>query len=213
MKTHIDLFSGIIQDQVHSVNSAFYCQDVSNAGKRMGITGKRSGLWQEMVRIIKESQVKWCLIENVSFLVANGLRRVLSDLDEIGYHAQWNCISAAHIGAPHIRDRVWIIAYPKSLSIDKSMEIRRILVDGWNKKVRCESWIELIVGDNEVAPSKWRITGQNNTRPLLIRNDDGVSSWVDRHRLGSLGNAIVPQIAFEIMKAILKTEELYDQNM
>lgn len=93
----------------------FPCQDISGAGKGEGLDGKRSGLWSHFARLISEIQPRWVLVENVPALRSRGLDRVLKDLCEIGYDAEWHCIPAKAIGAPHQRDRIWILAYPKSL--------------------------------------------------------------------------------------------------
>ena len=92
----------------------FPCQDISLAGKGAGIEGKRSGLWAEFARIIGEILPAFAIIENVAALryKGKGLYRVLGDLAEIGYSAEWHCIPACAVGAPHQRDRIWIIAYP-----------------------------------------------------------------------------------------------------
>ena len=89
----------------------FPCQDISNAGKQAGITGERSGLWREFARIIGELRPRYALIENVSALLGRGLSAVLCDLAALGYDAEWHCIPAAAVGAPHIRDRVFVLAY------------------------------------------------------------------------------------------------------
>jgi DNA (cytosine-5)-methyltransferase 1 len=94
----------------------FPCQDISLAGKGAGIEGERSGLWTEYARIISELRPKFVIVENVSALLSRGLDRVLGDLAEIGYDAEWHCIPASAVGAPHRRDRVWIIAYPEAKS-------------------------------------------------------------------------------------------------
>lgn len=91
----------------------FPCQDISVAGKGAGLDGERSGLWFEYHRLIKEIKPKYAIIENVSALRSRGLEEVLWSLNEIGYDAEWHCIPASAIGAPHRRDRVWIVAYPR----------------------------------------------------------------------------------------------------
>jgi DNA (cytosine-5)-methyltransferase 1 len=90
----------------------FPCQDISLAGKGGGLEGERSGLWFEYVRIIRELRPRFVLVENVSALLTRGLDRVLGSLAEIGYDAEWDCIPASYVGAPHRRDRIWIVAYP-----------------------------------------------------------------------------------------------------
>ena len=94
------------------IAGGFPCQDISVAGKQKGITAKRSGLWKEFVRLINEIRPKYAIIENVANLRSTGLIRVLQDLWEIGYNAEWHCIPASAFGAPHRRDRIWIIAHP-----------------------------------------------------------------------------------------------------
>lgn len=92
----------------------FPCQDISVAGKGKGIKeGTRSGLWFEYARLIRELRPKYVLVENVPALRSRGLDRVLGDLAESGYDAEWQCLPASAFGAPHRRDRLFIVAYPK----------------------------------------------------------------------------------------------------
>ena len=102
--------------KIDVIAGGFPCQDISVAGKQAGIKGERSGLWQEFKRLIKEIEPKYAIIENVANLRSRGLSRVLKDLWEIGYNAEWHCIPASSFGAPHRRDRIWIIAYPNGNS-------------------------------------------------------------------------------------------------
>lgn len=96
----------------------FPCQDISVAGNKKGFKhdGKRtrSGLWEEFKRIIKEFGPRYAIIENVANLRSLGLNQVIKDLWSIGYACEWHIISARSIGACHLRERVWIIAYPYS---------------------------------------------------------------------------------------------------
>lgn len=96
------------------VCGGFPCQDLSVAGRGVGLSGSRSGLWFEMLRVIDETKPKYAIIENVSALRGRGLDVVLGGLAAIGYDAEWHCIPAAAVGAPHRRDRIWILAYPAS---------------------------------------------------------------------------------------------------
>jgi DNA (cytosine-5)-methyltransferase 1 len=98
--------------QIDVIAGGFPCQDISVAGKQKGIAAKRSGLWKEFARLINEIRPKYAIIENVANLRSQGLISVLQDLWAIGYDAQWHCIPASAFGAPHRRDRIWIIAYP-----------------------------------------------------------------------------------------------------
>jgi DNA (cytosine-5)-methyltransferase 1 len=95
------------------ITGGFPCQDISLAGKGAGLEGERSGLWFEFHRFIKETRPKWVIAENVAALRSRGLDQVLRSLFEIGYDAEWHCIPASAVGAPHRRDRIWIVAYPK----------------------------------------------------------------------------------------------------
>ena len=88
----------------------FPCQDISVAGKGKGITGERSGLWKEFLRIIRMVRPRYVFVENVSALTIRGLDVVLADLAESGYDAEWNIVSAASVGAPHRRERIFIVA-------------------------------------------------------------------------------------------------------
>lgn len=98
---------------VDVVCGGFPCQDISVAGNMLGIQeGERSGLWFEMRRVVSELRPRFVCVENVSNLLAGDVGRVLGDLAALGYDAEWECLSAAIVGAPHIRDRVFILAYP-----------------------------------------------------------------------------------------------------
>jgi DNA (cytosine-5)-methyltransferase 1 len=96
------------------VSGGFPCTDISAAGKGAGITGKQSGLWTEMARIVGEVRPRFVFVENSPLLVKRGLAVVLSDLAEMGYDARWGIVGAHHVGAPHKRDRCWILAYADS---------------------------------------------------------------------------------------------------
>jgi len=105
---------------VDVICGGFPCQDLSYAGKGAGLEGARSGLWSEIARLVGELRPQYVIVENVSALLSRGLGRVLGDLAEIGYDAEWHCIPASAVGAPHIRDRIWIIAYPQHSDTDSA---------------------------------------------------------------------------------------------
>jgi DNA-cytosine methyltransferase len=98
------------------ITGGFPCQDISIAGKGAGITGARSGLWFEYWRLIRGLRPKFAIMENVGALTFRGLDAVLGSLAEIGYNAEWQDIRASDMGAPHKRERIWIIAYPDTAS-------------------------------------------------------------------------------------------------
>lgn len=95
---------------VDVISGGFPCQDISVAGKGAGIEGERSGLWKEFARIIGEVRPRFAFVENSPALVRRGLGTVLGDLAALGYDARWGIVSAADCGAPHLRERLWIVA-------------------------------------------------------------------------------------------------------
>lgn len=108
------------QGIVDVISGGFPCQDISSAGKGVGIEGERSGLWSEMARIIGEVRPRYVFVENSPMLVSRGLTRVISDLAQMGYDAQWARFSASNFGAPHIRDRIWIVAHSQSIGCEEN---------------------------------------------------------------------------------------------
>ena len=96
---------------VDVICGGFPCQDISNAGHKAGIEGERSGLWSHIARLAGELRPGYVIVENVAALLSRGMGRVLGDLASLGYDAEWHCLPASAIGAPHRRDRIWIIAY------------------------------------------------------------------------------------------------------
>lgn len=102
-------------EPVDMLAGGFPCQDISNANPNaQGIKGKRSGLWSEFARAIAEIRPRYAFVENSQALVKRGLSVVLSDLAALGYDAEWHCVTASSIGAPHRRDRIWIVANASS---------------------------------------------------------------------------------------------------
>jgi DNA (cytosine-5)-methyltransferase 1 len=119
---------------VDVVSGGFPCQDISAAGNGAGIDGERSGMWREMARIIHEVRPRYVFVENSPMLTSRGLGTVLGDLASMGFDAKWGVLGAADIGAPHKRDRIWILCtHP-----DKQR---------WN--FRCSNWEKRSVLSNE----------------------------------------------------------------
>ena len=214
---------------VDVICGGFPCQDISVAGKGAGLEGQRSGLWYEYHRLIKELAPQWVIIENVSALRSRGLDAVLRSLFEIGYDAEWHCIPASAVGAPHRRDRVWIIAYPNAdskywrsksqFSYDSSGEkvcdelsgIRTALAysasirpskQGESKQPKRS---EEIINRETIRSEHGRISSFWAAEPNVGRVAHGVRGRVDR--LKQLGNAVVPQIPELIGKAIMSVQK------
>jgi DNA (cytosine-5)-methyltransferase 1 len=193
---------------VDVICGGFPCQDISVAGRRAGMEGTRSGLWSEVHRLVSELGPQFLIVENVTNLLSGPSEqpggwfgRVLSDLAAIGYDAEWHCIPASSIGAPHSRDRVWLLAYPQ-----QEQRIRPVFdADHATEKVRLAAaeWMQDGVR-SEVGTPCGSILGRWMDQPDPVGVADGLSDWP--HRLGALGNAVVPQIPEIIGRAILAAE-------
>jgi DNA (cytosine-5)-methyltransferase 1 len=97
---------------VDIITAGFPCQDISNAGKRVGIEGSRSGIWANVYGAVRVLRPKLLFLENVSAIRSRGIDRVLGDLAACGYDAEWTCYRASAAGAPHHRDRWFCVAAP-----------------------------------------------------------------------------------------------------
>jgi DNA (cytosine-5)-methyltransferase 1 len=100
------------------VSGGFPCQDISLAGNGAGIDGARSGLWGHMARIVGEVRPRFAFVENSPALTTRGLGRVLGDLAELGFDAEWCVLGADDVGAHHRRKRIWILAHASSDAMD-----------------------------------------------------------------------------------------------
>jgi DNA (cytosine-5)-methyltransferase 1 len=118
-------------EPVDLIAGGFPCQDISAAGRGVGITGFRSGLWREFARLVRELHPRWVLVENVPTLRRRGADTVLGDLEAAGYACWPLVVGARHIGAPHRRDRVWIVGRVADADVEGSRAERRGgLLDG-----------------------------------------------------------------------------------
>jgi DNA (cytosine-5)-methyltransferase 1 len=178
---------------VDIISGGFPCQDISIAGKGIGINGIRSGLWTEYYRIIRLVRPKYVLIENSPMLLIRGFEQVLCDLSSIGYDAQWQCISNSDFGFPHKRERLYTFAYDSSkvrrTSIPFFAEITCKAKESWNRE------FSRITGD-----TFWR-----EDYPEFLRMDNGIPDNV--HRLESVGNAVNPFVAQYLFECIKQFEE------
>ena len=107
---------------VDVISGGFPCQDISVAGKGDGFEGLRSGLWKQMRRIVGEVRPRYVLVENSPALTLRGLGTVLGDLAALGYDARWGVLGAHHAGAPHFRDRIWIVAHAQCVRRGQSAD-------------------------------------------------------------------------------------------
>lgn len=97
--------------QLDIIYGGFPCQDISVAGNGKGLAGERSGLFYEIIRLTKEINPTFVFLENVPAIRTRGLREVIRAFTDIGYDSRWTCVSAAEIGAPHIRKRWFLLAH------------------------------------------------------------------------------------------------------
>lgn len=195
---------------VDVVSGGFPCQDISAAGNGAGIDGDRSGLWREMARIIGEVRPRFVLVENSPLLVGRGLAVVLGDLAEMGFDAEWSCVSASDLDAPHQRDRIWLVAYANG-----SRELQQAggEQEQRNRAGNCGEAMANATGiglqrqgkpfhpRNTATGRDWkaghafdvRKFGQWPIEPGLGRVVDGMAHRMDR--LKAIGNGQVPRVA------------------
>lgn len=183
---------------VDIVSGGFPCQDLSIAGKRGGLReGTRSGLWYQYARIVREIRPSFILVENVSGLLADGaLGIVLGDMAQMGFDAEWAMFPAGAVGAPHLRERVFIVAYARGIArTDPRAELGFITKEvGWTKQTfGRKNWKQLEMGSwRDLSPSQLQeISGCSE--PPLLRMDDGVAEWMDEIKGGlkCCGNGVV----------------------
>ena len=207
----------------------FPCQDVSSAGGRAGIKqGTRSGLWYEYARLIGEVRPRYVIIENVRGLLSRGIEIVLQDLAALGYDAEWEVLPAAAFGAPHHRERVFIVAYPHG-RLQRQMCIRDSQgnLGNVNQSPQLFDWLGLRIDRACKASTLEAYPG-----PVLYRVDDGRTERLDgtgrpqpgqAHKIGrvdtatarawvprlkALGNGITPRQSYAVAACILQAEGL-----
>jgi DNA (cytosine-5)-methyltransferase 1 len=161
------------------VSGGFPCTDISAAGKGAGITGKQSGLWTEMARIVGEVRPRFVFVENSPLLVKRGLAVVLGDLAEMGYDARWGIVGAHHVGAPHKRHRAWIVGDSNDEGLEGLRHTHGAAVEAqpFSSNSGTAAWRE-----------DWR-----SAATKFCRVDDGMAHRVDR--LKAIGNGQVPAVA------------------
>lgn len=195
------LNGNIFRNRIDIICGGSPCQDVSIAGKQKGLVDEngeitRSGLWVHYKRIIEEIRPKYVIIENVANLRNKGLATFIKDLSEIGYDCEWEIISARDVGAPHLRERIWIVAYPSNANNFRfwpTFATQEEKSEWWTKTAsKFGTWWE--------------------TEPEICRVANGLSGQMERNRreqIKRLGNAIVPSIVEIIAQRILEIENGY----
>jgi DNA (cytosine-5)-methyltransferase 1 len=184
---------------VDILSGGFPCQDISNAGKRAGIDGERSGLWSEYSRIIRELRPRYVVVENVAALLGRGMERVLGDLAACGYDAEWDCLPASAFGAYHERDRSFIVAHKSQLN----GRPHDLLEAGeeWRASLQSRRFSSMAV-----AARAERDNTRLGCEPDVARLVRRVPAALDR--LEGLGDCIIPQIAEWIGRRIVEGSAL-----
>ena len=195
---------------VDVVSGGFPCQDISVAGKGDGLDGERSGMWKHMARVVGEVRPRFVFVENSPMLTSRGGTRVIADLAALGYDTRWTVMGAADVGAPHQRDRFWLVAHSNSL---KQRPWKRLEQPEGGSTGKC-------VGNSGGLGGEWQVCNPDSQRleewesepshdgkklkaieradwwlsePDVGRVAHGVAARVDRLR--AIGNGQVPLCA------------------
>lgn len=186
---------GVIEKNgtIDIISGGYPCQPFSLAGKQLG-QGDERYLWGEFFRLIKELRPTWVVGENVYGHVNNGMSIVVSDLESQGYQVWPVVLQASDIGAPHKRERIFIVAFNSCsesvLQKDKTVNTFRSEWQAW-QTFTWQHW-------RTFSELHWSVP-----EPAVCRMDDGVSKRLDKNRLIALGNAVVPNQIYPIFKSIV----------
>jgi DNA (cytosine-5)-methyltransferase 1 len=197
------------------IYGGFPCQDISAAGLGAGLGGERSGLYWELHRLVGEIRPTFVFLENVPAIRTRGLGDVVRSFTELGYDCRWTVVSAAEVGAPHLRKRWFLLAHANGLQLREEQRAEQpsserpllandngpseSLANANGERGRAEPWTkqkgsdEARNGHKETSSASWW-----ETEPNVGRVADGVPARVDRLR--GLGNSVVPlqaKTAFE----------------
>jgi len=214
------------------ITGGYPCQPFSQAGKRQGEEDDRH-LWPAMFEIIRSSRPDWVLAENVAGHVSMGLDEVLSDLEGEDYTVQPLIVPACAVDAPHRRDRVWIVGHAKKLYSDECREYpepskRSISESGKSSSAKTLAYSGHTKPSRRIQTEEGQQPGSRRnprsesascslprkrwlTEPDVGRVAHGIPSRVDRLR--GLGNAIVPQVAYEIINAMIEADEKTNESI
>lgn len=191
----------IYRNRIDILSGGFPCQDASIAkqdGKgQQGLKAERTGLFFEMLRAIREIRPRYVVAENVANILKTNrgqdFTTILTELSAMGYNAEWRVCRASEVGAPHHRARLYLVAYPNSIRLQKM-----------------ESFFCYV--QEETSPFTWIVNGTSvqivrggawHHQPPTLCVDDGVPPKLVRESLHGYGNAIVPEIAERIFKRII----------
>jgi DNA (cytosine-5)-methyltransferase 1 len=220
------------QPQPHEADiivGGFPCQDISNAGNRAGIReGTRSGLFHELMRVVRLVRPRFLVLENVAAIINNGLSTVLQEVAEAGFDAEWACVQASDVGACHLRNRWWLVAYSQELFSDGFPSQHGLATpQSQVSQSGNHHWSPVAYSNSERLQERHPATIPDQpgldagvcpqtllhpqwqsyvSQPVLHRGDDGLSNRI--HRLKALGNAVVPQVAMVPLQRVLQLQHL-----
>jgi DNA (cytosine-5)-methyltransferase 1 len=178
------------------ITAGFPCQPFSTTGQRKGKSDERH-IWPKVCAICERFKPTWFIGENVPGIISLELDNCITNLERIGYSVQTFCIPACAVGAQHRRDRIWIVSY--------SMRQRK--TTNWiKKKINFESNSASKIPRFDGIPIKdFKYTNERLSN--CVGENDGIPSELDKSRMHALGNAIVPQVAYELIRFMLLSEQ------
>lgn len=189
---------------INVITGGFPCQDISHAGRQLGIDGgTRSGLYVEVIRLARELRPDFVILENVAALFSGPpdrpgwwLGRILGDMAEIGFDAEWHGIRAGAVGLPQERDRIWILAYPHKVGWEAPI-FETALSD---KKGAFHDWEQVELYGTRSGNARWF------PKSRTWRMGHGIPTELDIARTEAIGNSVAPQVVTEIGRAILNRQ-------
>ena len=214
-------------ERVDIIAGGFPCQDVSLAGKRAGLAGERSGLWSEFARIVRVVRPRFVLVENVAGLLSMEFGQVLGDLAALGFDAEWGVFRASDAGAPHRRERVFVLAVADAERIGRPPARQRRIRIGCAPRGIGAAGDAVNERDGRAQPRLGGVAdglprGMDAHRWPAGRGEEqheweaprvAKAAPERRHRLKALGNAVVPQqaaLALRVLAARLGVDFSHD---
>jgi DNA (cytosine-5)-methyltransferase 1 len=204
----IRTISGDSLPRVDLICGGFPCQPISLAGRRKGSADDR-WLWPDFLRILQEHKPEYVFIENVRGLISNGMVSIVEGLSSLGYDSEWHCIPASSVGAPHKRERIFILAYPngkwREAIFQPNPRDGGPLQGKACERPRGDSGLDLSRFWADSAP----LENGKVYKPGVPLLADGVPAAVER--IGSFGNAVVPQVVELIGRSLMAAVSSYVQ--
>jgi DNA (cytosine-5)-methyltransferase 1 len=190
VRTAVEWWRGTPRPAVHVVAGGFPCQPFSTAGRRGGVADERWG-WPWMCDVVRELRPRYIVVENVPDLLADAdaWGWVLGDLAALGFDADWSVLSACAVGAPHVRERLFLVAHPNGVDGPTWVGTRqRRPVQSCDRAT--SPWPDPVDGLMEAARRSRRVA-------------DGIPDPLEPARVRALGNAVVPKVSEYIGQLVM----------